>query len=97
MILWLYICNAIVKYAEVHAKEILSSNAPISLDEVLNYYKSTFRTKEASFLSNYLKAYVKDRKDYFLKDQKRGDYVSEKEMADDKTFVFKYEGIDWFF
>lgn len=94
---WLFMCNAIVRYAEKHSKEILSSSEPISLDTVLDYYATTFKTKEGKFLSSYLKAYVADRKAYFLKDYKRGDYISQAEIDSDKTYVFTYEGVDWLF
>jgi hypothetical protein len=97
MVNWLFICNAIVKYAEKNAKAILSSGEPVALDSILDYYAETFKTDRASFLSSYLKAYVADRKAYFLKDYKRGDYVSEKEQAEDKTYVFEHEGISWLF
>jgi hypothetical protein len=96
MINWLFICNAVVRYAEKYAKDILSSTTPISLNTVLDYYANTFKTKDGKFLSEYLKAYVQDRKDYFLKDYKKGDYVSSKELDDDKTFKFEYQGVSWF-
>jgi hypothetical protein len=97
MVNWLFICNAVVRYAEMHAKSILSAGTPIPLDDVLEYYATTFKTKEGRFLSDYLKAYVKNRKDYFLADYKKGDYVSEREQKNDKSFVFEYEGISWLF
>lgn len=97
MILWLFICNAIVRYAEKNPTSILSSSDPIKLDTVLDYYATTFKNKDAIFLSNYLKAYVQNRKEYFLADFKKDDYTSPREMRDDKTFRFEYEGVDWFF
>lgn len=97
MVNWLFICIAILRYAEKHAKKILTTNTPITLDDVLNYYADTFKSKDAIFLSEYLKAYVKERKDYFRKDFERGDYTSEKEQAQDKHYKFTYEGVDWLF
>lgn len=93
MINWLFICNAILKYAEKYPKQILSNGDPISLDSILDYYSTHFKTKEATFLSNYLKAYVANRKEYFLNDRKKGDLESKKEMTGDKDFVFTFEGV----
>lgn len=92
MINWLFICNAILKYAEKHPREILSNGEPITLDRIVNYYADHFKTKEANGLSIYLKAYIADRKAYFLKDRKNGDLESKKETADDKTFTYPYNG-----
>lgn len=97
MVNWLFICNAIVRYAETHAKKILSDGSPIPLNTVLDYYADTFKTKEAIFLSDYLKAYVQDRKDYFYKDFNRGDFISDRELQDDKTYVFEYKGVSWLY
>lgn len=97
MVNWLFICNAICQYAATNADEILSSNTPISLDKVIDHYGEAFKVPHAKFLSEYLKAYVKDRKEYFLKDYKNGDFISRKETEEDKTYVFRYEGVDWLF
>jgi hypothetical protein len=97
MVNWLFICNAICQYAAKNADVILSDVKPISLDAVLDYYKDTFKTEHGTFLSNYLKAYVADRKAYFKRDFDRGDYISQKETDDDKKYVFTYEGKSWLF
>ena len=36
---WLFICNAILKYAEIYSKELLSGEANITLRDVLDIYK----------------------------------------------------------
>lgn len=97
MINWLFICNAICQYAAQNADEILSSATPIELNTVLDYYANTFKSSHAKFLSEYLKAYVKDRKEYFQKDWKNGDLISKKETEEDKTYEFKFEGVGWLF
>jgi hypothetical protein len=97
MINWLFICNAIAQYAAQHADNILSSAEPISLNTILDYYGNTFKGDHATFLSSYLKAYVKDRKEYFARDKANGDFLSEKEMKEDKEYVFKFEGVSWLF
>jgi hypothetical protein len=93
MINWLFMCNAIVHYAERHAAEILSSDKPISFENVLSYYEDVFKTETAQFLSRYLIAYFRDRKAYFQADFKRDDYLSEKETKDDPTYTFEFKGV----
>lgn len=93
MINWLFMCNAIVKYAEANALAILGSAENIPLKNVLNYYADTFKTKDAKFLSAYLNAYVKDRTQYFQKDWARKDYQSFAEQDEDKSYEFVYEGV----
>lgn len=94
---WLFICNAVVKYAEKNAIKILSTENKISLDSILDYYAEHFKTSAGKFLSSYLKAYVKDRKEYFLNDIKKGDILSTAEQETDKTYVFSYEGVSHLF
>lgn len=93
MINWLFICNAIVKYAELNAREIVTSGDAIAFNDILNIYKDHYKTKESIFLSDYLKGYVAERKAYFLKDYKAGDVVSQKEQDTDKSYVFEFEGV----
>jgi hypothetical protein len=97
MVNWLFICNAIVRYAEKNAKQILSSGNPIPMDEILNYYADTFPTKEGKFLSSYLKAYATDRTKYFTTMAGKGDYICEAEIKEDKTYTFEHEGVSWLF
>jgi hypothetical protein len=97
MVNWLFICTAIIRYAEKHAKTILMESSTITLDDILNYYGEHFKTKEAKFLSEYLKAYVNERKAYFRKDYERGDYASDRELAEDKKYVFTYKDVSWLF
>ena len=94
---WLFICNAIVKYAQQNPRKILSSPDTISLNEVMDYYKDTFKSEEAGFLSDYMKAYIADRKAYFANDIAKGDYESKKELQTDKDYVFEYKGVLWLF
>jgi hypothetical protein len=92
MIPWLFICHAIVRYAEKHAKEILQSGEPIVVSTILDFYKDQHKTESAKFLSNYLKAYYNNRVEYFQNDLKNGDVVSQKEVDFDKKFTFTHEG-----
>jgi hypothetical protein len=89
---WLFICNAIVKYAEQNQKEILTSSKKITMNHVLDYYADNFGSN-GKFLSNYLKAYVDERKELFFADYEKGDYLSEWEMKEDRDYTFCFEGI----
>lgn len=98
MINWLFICNAIVKYAEVHQLEMFKSLAPISLVEVLYYYRDTFPNSErAAFLSDYLIAYYKERCSIFKRDMEKEDKVSDHELRNDKHYTFVYQGMSMLF
>lgn len=89
---WLFICNAIVRYAETHASKIFSKD-PIKLSEVLTYYHK-FGCRGRS-LSEYLSAYVEFRKKQFAKDYISGDRVSHSEIDKDAEFEFKHGNIKY--
>ncbi len=93
MVNWLFICNAILKYAQKYPRKILSSATPISLYEIMDYYGEHFKTKEGKFLSDYLKQYIEDRKNYFTGQRKKGNLVCVEEANEDKTYIFEYEGV----
>jgi len=94
---WLFIVNAIARYAVLNSREILTSSKKITLSSVLNYYKDTFRIPQAEFLSEYLKAYVDERTEAFQKDYIKGDYLSSWELEGDKTYEFKHKNISHLF
>lgn len=94
---WLFICNAIIGYAYAHPREILSSNNPIALNEVLDWYADTFKTDTANFLSEYLNAYVLSRKAEFNKATNKGDYVCDWDLKADKTYTFVHKGVSSLF
>lgn len=91
---WIFICNAIVKYAERNTKSILADGSAITLEEVLGFYAKEFKNADGKFLTNYLRAYVKERKDYFAADLGRGDIESRQELLDDKKYTFTFAGVD---
>lgn len=94
MVNWLYICNAIVKYADKYATEIIMSKDSISLQEVFDIYKDMNpNDKNAAFLSDYIYAYYKDRRDDFQRDWAKGEKVSEWDMNKDKDYTFTYDGV----
>jgi hypothetical protein len=89
---WLFICNAIVKYADTHCNRILTSKGGISLKEVLSYYSDNFG-KKGEFLSEYLLAYIEERKAKFFRDYQKGDFISAWEMKEDRDYTFTYKGV----
>ena len=92
MVSWLFICAAIIKYAEKNAYKILTIDRQITLEEVFNIYKELNPcNKEADFLSNWLIAYVEDRKKFFKEAIKKEDYHGRLDTNGDKDFVFEYE------
>lgn len=97
MINWLYMCVAIVKYAERYADEIITANedATISMKDVLNIYAELYpKDKNARVLSDYLYNYFLTRQSEFARDLKRADNVSEWDMIKDKSYKFTYKGLD---
>jgi hypothetical protein len=91
---WLFICAAIVKYADRYATEIITSKSDISVKDVLNIYRTLNQgDKNADFLSDYLYAYFLERQKEFQKDFKKGDKVSEWDMEQDKDYKFMYKGV----
>lgn len=93
MVTWLFICAAFIKYAEKHSTEILTKKQKISLADVINIYKENSPiSSDAAFLSEYLIAYVEDRKKYFFKLMEEEDYKALDDTKNDKTFTFLYKG-----
>ena len=90
MTLWLFMCNAIVRYAQLHQEEILMSDAPISFTQVLRYYADEFKgMRIAQEMSNHLIGYFEERRKTFEEDLKRDDFVSNKDAQEDKKYVFQ--------
>lgn len=98
MVNWLFICNAILRYAQHNAKHIITTDKPITLADVLNYYTTYFpENPNSKFLVDYLNAYIDERKKAFEKDYKNGDVISKWEMTGDKDYVFTYKGVSKLF
>ena len=89
---WLFICQAIVKYAE-HNQTSIFEGKPVTMEDVLNYYAKTFKDVRSKKLSAYLIAYFKERQAIFAADLKKGDVLSLDFDKKDKTYVFEYNGI----
>lgn len=89
MTLWLFICNAIIQYAENHTAEIFKKSGKIAMADVLNIYRELNpMSSDAYALSDHLIAYMEDRKTYFDADREKGDKISAAEQEADKEFVF---------
>lgn len=89
MLTWLFMCVAMIHYADKNKKSILEGGK-ISFIDVLNIYKEIYsKNRFSSILSDYLVSYYNDRCSYFEKDMKKGDYISKQEAKDDETFIFE--------
>lgn len=96
MINWLFICLAILKYADKNALQILKmkDKETVSLKELLTIYEDNFpKDGKARFLSEYLYAYFRERQEAFKKDYKRGDVISSWDIDEDKEYSFSYNGV----
>ena len=90
---WLFICVAIVRYAEQNSSKLVSDpDKRISLEEVLMYYGNTFKTEYAKSVSKYLIGYYNNRVQYFDKLHKNGDNIAEDDYLE-KDFSFSHEGM----
>lgn len=94
---WLFICNAIIGYAQDNSVNILSGHEPIGVATVLNWYKNKFKTDTASFLSEYLIAYFNSRREEFRKAYGQGDGICNWDLAQDPTYKFTYKGVSALF
>jgi hypothetical protein len=94
MVNWLFICNAIVKYADRYAMDIITSKKSISIKEVLAIYEVLSpKDEKARFLSEYIYEYFLERQERFQKDLDRGDKVSKWDIEEDKQYQFSYKNV----
>jgi hypothetical protein len=84
---WLFICAAIIKYAELYPQACIGEER-IRFTDVLNYYQLSRKTDYSQQLSANLIEYYNDRCDLFHKDRQNQDYVSNHELIGDKQFNF---------
>lgn len=91
---WLFICVALIKYAEKYTTDIVTLDKTISLKEVLDIYPTLFpEDKKALFISKYLYEYFLERQARLKKDLEKGDYISEWDINEDKSYEFSYQGV----
>ena len=98
---WLFICIAIVTFAEKYSKEIISRKLKPTLADVLDGYKTSFgwfnfEDSLGSEIAEYLKAYVNFRKDAIKVANKKQDWKALNiEFGEiDKNFKFSNGVID---
>ena len=94
-ITWLFICNAIVKTAIARSGDILSGKK-LTLNDVLSYYLNS-KTSAGIEMYEYLFEFVRLRKEYFLNDFKKGDYMSPAEITEDKGFHYTINNVSQIF
>lgn len=85
---WLLMCVAIMSYAEKEPLKCMSV-APITFENVLDYYKTVRNTSLASMLSNNLIDYYKERVAFYKAKTKAGDYLCSGDIALDASYEFK--------
>lgn len=92
---WLFINNAILRYADINSKNLHTGFENVTLEDVLDVYtKENPYSQDARFLSSYLKAYFRNRKDVFTKAFKNRDFVCNWDLDEDKSFTFQFEKKD---
>ncbi len=95
---WLFICSAIMQFAEQFTNEILRDEVPYTLEYVLkcyanNFSKSFYETDYSQNVSNYLVDYVNFRKKEMKKCFENKDYYGP-EFKDDSKFSFGSSGLN---
>lgn len=92
---WIFICTAIIKYAEKNALDIITTKSTsISLKEVFGIFGELHpKDDQASFLGDYLYAYYEERKRAFKKDIDKGDKISMWDIDNDDDYRFSYAGV----
>lgn len=92
---WFLICNAIIRYSQRYAKDIITKEKTISLKEVLEIYPTLHpNDSKAAFLSKYLHNYFLERQALCKKDLNKGDFKSMWDINDDKQYRYNYMGIN---
>lgn len=89
---WLFICTAILKYAEKHTHTLLTKNKTITLSDVLNVFCEDTQNTDAQFLSAYLNAYAESRKNEFLGSFKKKDFECSWDLREDSNYDFLLDG-----
>ena len=84
---WLFICNAIARYAEKYPYKCITDKT-INIEDVFNYYKTSYESKYSTIVSDNIVTYYKERCDYFRNDYRNGDNISNTELVTDKDYDF---------
>lgn len=90
---WLFITNAILKYAQVNTKQILTQKGRIRLNDVLNVYAvQNPSSVDAQFISAYLREYADSRRKEFSKALSEKDLACIWDLQEDKSYNFLMGG-----
>lgn len=96
---WLFITAAITQFAEQFTNEILKDEVTYNLDTILDcyknyFFKSFYENDYSTGVANYLKDYVKFRKECMKKDIENGDGMGNSiEFKKDAKFTFNSHGL----
>lgn len=97
---WLFITTAIIQFAEQFTNEILRDEVTYNLDTILDcyknyFFKSFYENDYSTGVANYLKDYVKFRKECMKKDIENGDgFGTSIEFKKDSKFQFASQGLN---
>lgn len=84
---WIFMCAAIVRFAEKYPKRCIS-NENISFIDVLNYYKEINSSSYSLKLSTNLVSYYEERCKLFDADLRKGDFTSTHDITSDNMYSF---------
>lgn len=84
---WLFMCAAIIKYAETFPQQCVN-DYNINFIDVLSYYRLTRSNAYADMLSTNLIKYYNERCNLFKIDYEKGDFISNHDIITDKKFTF---------
>lgn len=93
-IIWLFMCNAIIKFAESNQQQLITGTK-FTLKDVFDYYSN--KSETGKFVSEYLWEYYKYKVAIFEKDLEKNDYISMHDITNDHKFEFTYKGIGYWF
>lgn len=89
---WLLVVNAIARYATLNYADIISRKAKLNLTDLVDCYKDNFgknRNADYTFIAEFLKQYIRSRKNSFIDAMFKGDIYG-KEFDKDANFSFSY-------
>lgn len=84
---WMFLCSAIVQYAIKNPKKCVGSNN-VTLNDVIDSLIENTKSKYGVNLVEKLKEYCTIRKNIFLADKNKGDYMSRSYIDNDSNFTF---------
>lgn len=95
---WLFICNALIRYAKTYPKKIIAGKEKITLYDIVEEYATNFgkrRSEEGQFLANYLREYILSRRKESIASFMKSDVYGQ-EFKNDNKYTFQMNGVDLF-